>query len=314
MICHTFSVVSICTTSTNMAVAAVIMHPMPDTVGFSSSHLPLVRCDGMCDSRLNLLLLASLLSGVVVTSHRRVTWGDLMRSNRSRLVIQVLCCDRRLAGGLAWRVPALLLWRLVAGYSGLGTWRFAGMQGLAWWSGWLLVRVIGCRSLCWRMWNDVLTVCNKSPWWLWRGALVRLRRVTLEHNCWWFNFDFIAIAPIRGTLFVPVRVSSWKRSERLISSIKQGVICSHYLCKSPWGTTLLHVVHVLIYRGHLMRESGIVIIVIVILILVVWWSGRSLSRLLCLVDILWKVACLRCCILFQVLVKVDTNHIISGAI
>ncbi len=312
MICHRFSVVSICTTSTYMTVAAVIMHPMP--VDFSSSHLPLVRCDGMCGSRFNLLLLASLLSGVVVTSHRGVTWGDLMRSNRSRLVIQVLRCDRRLAWGFAWRVPALLLWGLVAGYSGLGTWRLTGVQSLARWSSWLLVRVIGCRSLCWRMWNDVLIVWDESPWWLRRGALVRLRRVTLEHNCWWFNFDFIAIAPTCSALFVPVRVSSWKRSESLIRSIKQGVICSHYLCKSPRGTTLLHVVHVLIYRGHLMRESGIVIIVIVILILVVWWSGRGLSRLLYLVDILWKVACLRCCSLFQVLVKVDTNHIISSTI
>lgn len=69
MICHTFSVVSISTTSTNMTAAAVIMHPATaDAVGLCSCHLTLVRSDSSCGGRLYLLL-ASLLGCVVVASH-----------------------------------------------------------------------------------------------------------------------------------------------------------------------------------------------------------------------------------------------------
>lgn len=54
-----------------------------------------------------------------------------MRSNRSRLVIQVLRSDRGLARGLARRVPVLLLWGLVASDRCMGTRHFVAVESLA---------------------------------------------------------------------------------------------------------------------------------------------------------------------------------------
>lgn len=124
MICHTFSVVSISTTSTNMA-AAVIMQTAAAVV-FSSCHLPLVRSNS-CSCICFHLLLTSLLCCVIVASHRGVASCDLVCSDWCRLVIQVLGGYGGLAGGLAGRVLVLLLRGLVAGDSRVWTHSLADM-------------------------------------------------------------------------------------------------------------------------------------------------------------------------------------------
>lgn len=211
MISHTFSVVSISTSSCYMA-AAVIMQTATTSVVFTCHNLSLIWRD--CWNSITtrwlhcLLLLASFLSRVIVTSHGWVASWNFLGGDRCSLMVEVLRCNCCLARGLIWSISILLLRWLIACHCCMRTNKLGGVEGLILRGCWLLVRMIRRRLLCWRIGNYVFSrVWYHPPWWLWRCALVLLWIITLENNCWVLIVDFIAITSTKRIgLVIPVTI------------------------------------------------------------------------------------------------------------